>query len=146
MYDMCYTFRHNTKANLKEAYYGNISRNRAKLKEQEARTGGSASLAGTTQFFRILNMKEGESPTVLFLDGDESHTFFPERTFDDSTVPGVKGDTDSSVQVQVHVCMEMYGDSCEIQMKSVAGLKIPSPEDMGPQILEEKIYILPVCN
>ena len=26
MYDMCYTFRHNTKANLKEAYYGNISR------------------------------------------------------------------------------------------------------------------------
>ena len=140
-------FRHNTKANLKEAYYGNISRDRAKLKEAESRTGGSQSSGGDNAIFPFWNMKEGESSTLRFLpDGDESNTFFwKERLMIKLPFAGVKGETDSRpVQVQIP-CMEMYGDSCEI-LNEVRGwfkdpvLKTEGGGGGGSQILEEKIH------
>ena len=51
---------------------------RAKLKEQESRTGGgSSSGGGDNAIYPFWNIKEGESATLRFLpDGDDSNTFF----------------------------------------------------------------------
>ena len=50
---------------------------RAKLKEQESRTGGSQSGGGDNAIYPFWNIKEGESATMRFLpDGDGENTFF----------------------------------------------------------------------
>ena len=116
---------------------------RAKLKEQESRTGGSQSSGGDNAIFPFWNMKEGESSTLRFLpDGDESNTFFwKERLMIKLPFAGVKGDTDSRpVQVQVP-CMEMYGDSCEILNEVRGWFKDPSLEDMGRKYWKKRSYI-----
>ena len=106
---------------------------RAKLKEQESRTGGSQSSGGDNAIFPFWNMTEGQTTTVRFLpDGDESNTFFwKERLMIKLPFAGVKGETDSRpVQVQIP-CMEMYGDSCDILNEVRGWFKDPSLEDMG---------------
>ena len=116
---------------------------RAKLKEQESRTGGSQSSGGDNAIFPFWNMKEGESSTLRFLpDGDESNTFFwKERLMIKLPFAGVKGDTDSRpVQVQVP-CMEMYGDSCEILNEVRGWFKDPNLEDMGRKYWKKRSYI-----
>ena len=116
---------------------------RAKLKEQESRTGGSQSSGGDNAIFPFWNMKEGESSTLRFLpDGDESNTFFwKERLMIKLPFAGVKGDTDSRpVQVQVP-CMEMYGDSCDILNEVRGWFKDPSLEDMGRKYWKKRSYI-----
>ena len=90
---------------------------RAKLKEQETRTGGNNSSGpGDNAIFPFWNMKEGEQSTIRFLpDGDANNTFFwQERLMIKLPFAGVKGETDSRpVQVQVP-CMEMYGETCPV--------------------------------
>ena len=116
---------------------------RAKLKEQESRTGGSQSSGGDTAIFPFWDMKEGESSTLRFLpDGDESNTFFwKERLMIKLPFAGVKGETDSRpVQVQIP-CMEMYGDSCEILNEVRGWFKDPSLEDMGRKYWKKRSYI-----
>ena len=116
---------------------------RAKLKEQESRTGGSQSSGGDNAIFPFWNMKEGESSTLRFLpDGDESNTFFwKERLMIKLPFAGVKGETDSRpVQVQIP-CMEMYGDSCEILNEVRGWFKDPSLEDMGRKYWKKRSYI-----
>ena len=116
---------------------------RAKLKEQESRSGGSQSSGGDNAIFPFWNMKEGESSTLRFLpDGDESNTFFwKERLMIKLPFAGVKGDTDSRpVQVQVP-CMEMYGDSCEILNEVRGWFKDPNLEDMGRKYWKKRSYI-----
>ena len=116
---------------------------RAKLKEQESRTGGSQSSGGDNAIFPFWNMKEGESSTLRFLpDGDESNTFFwKERLMIKLPFAGVKGETDSRpVQVQIP-CMEMYGDSCEILNEVRGWFKDPSLEDMGRKYWKKRCYI-----
>ena len=116
---------------------------RAKLKEQESRTGGSQSSGGDNAIFPFWNMKEGESSTLRFLpDGDESNTFFwKERLMIKLPFAGIKGETDSRpVQVQVP-CMEMYGDSCEILNEVRGWFKDPSLEDMGRKYWKKRSYI-----
>jgi len=116
---------------------------RAKLKEQESRTGGSQSSGGDNAIYPFWNMKEGESSTLRFLpDGDESNTFFwKERLMIKLPFAGVKGDTDSRpVQVQIP-CMEMYGDSCEILNEVRGWFKDSSLEDMGRKYWKKRSYI-----
>ena len=116
---------------------------RAKLKEQESRTGGSQSSGGDNAIFPFWNMKEGESSTLRFLpDGDESNTFFwKERLMIKLPFAGVKGETDSRpVQVQIP-CMEMYGDSCEILNEVRGWFKDPNLEDMGRKYWKKRSYI-----
>ena len=116
---------------------------RAKLKEQESRTGGSQSSGGDNAIFPFWNMKEGESSTLRFLpDGDESNTFFwKERLMIKLPFAGVKGETDSRpVQVQIP-CMEMYGDSCEILNEVRGWFKDPSLEDMGRKYWKKRSYV-----
>ena len=116
---------------------------RAKLKEQESRTGGSQSTGGDNAIYPFWNMKEGESSTLRFLpDGDENNTFFwQERLMIKLPFAGVKGETDSRpVQVQVP-CMEMYGETCPILSEVRGWFKDPSLEDMGRKYWKKRSYI-----
>ena len=116
---------------------------RAKLKEQETRTGGSSNTGGDNAIFPFWNMQEGQTTTVRFLpDGDESNTFFwKERLMIKLPFAGIKGETDSRpVQVQVP-CMEMYGDTCEILNEVRGWFKDPSLEDMGRKYWKKRSYV-----
>ena len=116
---------------------------RAKLKEQENRTGGNQSSGGDNAIYPFWNMKEGEQATLRFLpDGDDSNTFFwKERLMIKLPFAGVKGETDSRpVQVQVP-CMEMYGESCPILQEVRGWFKDPSLEDMGRKYWKKRSYI-----
>ena len=116
---------------------------RAKLKDQEVKSGGSSRTGGDNAIYPFWNLKEGEQATVRFLpDGDKDNTFFwKERLMIKLPFAGVKGETDSRpVQVQVP-CMEMYGDSCEILNEVRGWFKDPSLEDMGRKYWKKRSYI-----
>ena len=116
---------------------------RAKLKEQEANTGGNRSSGGDNAIFPFWNMQEGQSSTLRFLpDGDEANTFFwKERLMIKLPFAGIKGETDSRpVQVQVP-CMEMYGQTCDILNEVRAWFKDPSLEDMGRKYWKKRSYV-----
>jgi len=116
---------------------------RAKLKEQEANTGGQRQGGGDNAIYPFWNIKEGESCTLRFLpDGDADNTFFwKERLMIKLPFSGVKGDTGSRpVQVQVP-CMEMYGDSCSILQEVRGWFKDPSLEDMGRKYWKKRSYV-----
>ena len=118
---------------------------RAKLKEQEARTGGNgqSSGGGDNAIYPFWNIKEGESSTFRFLpDGDTENTFFwKERLIIKLPFAGIKGETDSRpVQVQVP-CMEMYGESCPILSEVRGWFKDASLEDMGRKYWKKRSYI-----
>jgi len=116
---------------------------RAKLKEQESRSGGSQGPSGPNPIYPFWNIKEGASATLRFLpDGDQDNTFFwKERLMIKLPFAGVKGETDSRpVQVQVP-CMEMYGDSCSILQEVRGWFKDPSLEDMGRKYWKKRSYI-----
>ena len=116
---------------------------RAKLKEQEANTGGNRSSGGDNAIYPFWNMAEGQSSTLRFLpDGDESNTFFwKERLMIKLPFSGVKGDTGSRpVQVQVP-CMEMYGETCNILNEVRGWFKDASLEDMGRKYWKKRSYV-----
>ena len=116
---------------------------RAKLKEQEANSGGNRNSGGDNAIFAFWNMKEGEQSTLRFLpDGDDTNTFFwKERLMIKLPFAGVKGETDSRpVQVQVP-CMEMYGDSCPILAEVRGWFKDASLEDMGRKYWKKRSYV-----
>ena len=117
---------------------------RAKLKEQESKSGGSNSrTGGDNAIYPFWNLKEGEQATVRFLpDGDKENTFFwKERLMIKLPFAGIKGETDSRpVQVQVP-CMEMYGESCNILSKVRGWFKDPKLEDLGRKYWKKRSYI-----
>jgi hypothetical protein len=116
---------------------------RAKLKEQESRTGGSNQPTGDNAIYPFWNLKEGEQSTVRFLpDGDQANTFFwKERLMIKLPFAGVKGETDSRpVQVQIP-CMEMYGESCPILNEVRGWFKDPTLEDMGRKYWKKRSYV-----
>ena len=117
---------------------------RAKLKEQENRTGGNTqSSGGDNAIYPFWNIKEGETATLRFLpDGNESNTFFwAERLMIKLPFAGIKGETDSRpVQVQIP-CMEMYGESCNILNEVRGWFKDASLEDMGRKYWKKRSYI-----
>ena len=116
---------------------------RAKLKEQETKSGGSSRTGGDNAIYPFWNLKEGEQATVRFLpDGDKENTFFwKERLMIKLPFAGVKGETDSRpVQVQIP-CMEMYGDTCNILNEVRGWFKDPSLEDMGRKYWKKRSYI-----
>ena len=116
---------------------------RAKLKEQETRTGGNSNSPGDNAIYPFWNMKEGENAVLRFLpDGDADNTFFwKERLMIKLPFAGVKGQTDSRpVQVQIP-CMEMYGETCNILNEVRAWFKDASLEDMGRKYWKKRSYI-----
>tara|TARA_B100000497_G_scaffold86345_1_gene96245 strand:+ start:747 stop:1748 length:1002 start_codon:yes stop_codon:yes gene_type:complete len=116
---------------------------RAKLKEQEANSGGGNRSGGDNAIYPFWNMKEGEQATLRFLpDGNTDNTFFwKERLVIKLPFAGVKGETDSRpVQVQIP-CMEMYGESCAILNEVRGWFKDASLEDMGRKYWKKRSYI-----
>ena len=115
---------------------------RAKLKEQESRTGGNSS-GGDNAIYPFWNMQEGQTSVMRFLpDGDESNTFFwKERLMIKLPFAGIKGDTGSKpCQVQIP-CMEMYNETCNILNEVRGWFKDPSLEDMGRKYWKKRSYI-----
>ena len=116
---------------------------RAKLKEQESRSGGSQGPSGPNPIYPFWNMQEGQTATMRFLpDGDQDNTFFwKERLMIKLPFAGVKGDTASRpVQVQIP-CMEMYGETCNILNEVRGWFKDPSLEDMGRKYWKKRSYL-----
>lgn len=116
---------------------------RAKLKEQEGRTGGNTNAVGDNAIYPFWNMQEGQTATLRFLpDGNTNNTFFwVERLMIKLPFAGVKGETDSRpVQVQVP-CMEMYGESCPILADVRGWFKDPSLEELGRKYWKKRSYI-----
>jgi len=116
---------------------------RAKLKDQESRSGGSSNSTGDNAIYPFWNMKEGETSVLRFLpDGDDTNTFFwQERLMIKLPFAGVKGETDSRpVQVQIP-CMEMYGETCDILNEVRGWFKDPTLEDMGRKYWKKRSYV-----
>jgi len=116
---------------------------RAKLKDQESRSGGSSNSTGDNAIYPFWNMKEGETSVLRFLpDGDDTNTFFwQERLMIKLPFAGVKGETDSRpVQVQIQ-CMEMYGETCDILNEVRGWFKDPTLEDMGRKYWKKRSYV-----
>ena len=116
---------------------------RAKLKEQEANSGGNRNSGGDNAIYPFWNMQEGQSSTLRFLpDGDDTNTFFwKERLMIKLPFAGIKGETDSRpVQVQIP-CMEMYGETCDILNEVRAWFKDPTLEDMGRKYWKKRSYV-----
>lgn len=116
---------------------------RAKLKEQETRSGGG-NYGGDNGIYPFWNMNEGESAVFRFLpDGDTKNDYFwVERLMIKLPFEGVKGDTDSRpTQVQVP-CMEMYGNkACPILSEVRAWFKDPDLEADGKKYWKKRSYI-----
>ncbi len=117
---------------------------RAKLKEQETRTGGASTGGGDNAIYPFWNMQEGQTATLRFVpDGNQNADYFwAERLMIKLPFAGVKGETDSRpVQVQVP-CMEMYGESCPILSEVRGWFKDPTLEDMGRKYWKKRSYIM----
>jgi hypothetical protein len=116
---------------------------RAKLKEQETRTGGGERTGGDNSIYPFWNLKEGDESVVRFLpDGNTDNTFFwVERAMIKLPFAGVKGESEAK-QVIVNVpCMEMYGETCPILSEVRGWFKDPSLEDMGRKYWKKRSYI-----
>ena len=117
---------------------------RAKLREQESRTGGSnQSSGGDNAIYPHWNMAEGSEAVLRFLpDADPEATFFwKERLMIKLPFAGIKGQTDSR-PVTVNVpCMEMYGETCPVLQEVRGWFKDPSLEDQGRKYWKKRSYI-----
>src|SRR6056300_409148 len=117
---------------------------RAKLREQESRTGGSnQSSGGDNAIYPHWNMAEGSEAVLRFLpDADPEATFFwKERLMIKLPFAGIKGQTDSR-PVTVNVpCMEMYGEACPVLQEVRGWFKDPSLEDQGRKYRKKRSYI-----
>ena len=117
---------------------------RAKLREQESRTGGSNQQSGgDNAIYPHWNMAEGTEALLRFLpDADPDATFFwKERLMIKLPFAGIKGQTDSR-PVTVNVpCMEMYGESCPVLQEVRGWFKDPSLEDQGRKYWKKRSYI-----
>ena len=117
---------------------------RAKLREQESRTGGSNQPSGgDNAIYPHWNMAEGTEAVLRFLpDADPDATFFwKERLMIKLPFAGIKGQTDSR-PVTVNVpCMEMYGESCPVLQEVRGWFKDPSLEDQGRKYWKKRSYI-----
>src|SRR5210317_2492199 len=117
---------------------------RAKLREQESRTGGSnQSSGGDSAIYPHWNMAEGSEAVLRFLpDADPEATFFwKERLMIKLPFAGIKGQTDSC-PVTVNVpCMEMYGEACPVLQEVRGWFKDPALEAQGRKYWKKRSYI-----
>jgi hypothetical protein len=118
---------------------------RAKLREQESRTGGNnnQTSGGDNAIYPHWNMAEGTEALLRFLpDADPNETFFwKERLMIKLPFAGIKGQTDSR-PVTVNVpCMEMYGETCPVLSEVRGWFKDPSLEDQGRKYWKKRSYI-----
>jgi hypothetical protein len=118
---------------------------RAKLLEQENRTGGNRSSqgGGDNAIYPFWNIAENSTATLRFLpDGDDTNTFFwKERQMIRIPFPGIKGqDEHRAVTVNVP-CVEMWGDACPIHAEIRPWFKDPALESEGRKYWKKRSYI-----
>jgi|TARA_B110000879_G_C11182305_1_gene519105 hypothetical protein len=117
---------------------------RAKLREQESRTGGNNKQSGgDNAIYPHWNMAEGSEVVLRFLpDSDPEATFFwKERLMIKLPFAGIKGQTDSR-PVTVNVpCMEMYGEACPVLQEVRGWFKDPALEQQGRKYWKKRSYI-----
>ena len=116
---------------------------RARLQQQDTRSGSSSSGGGDNAIFAHWNIKEGDTATIRFLpDGDPKNDFFwVERAMIRLPFQGIKGQADSKpIQVQVP-CVEMWGESCPILAEVRTWFQDKGLEDMGRKYWKKRSYL-----
>ena len=120
---------------------------RAKLQAQETRTTGGS--GGDNAIYPHWNISEGTTATLRFLRFKSGNTFFRvQRAMIRLSFRALK----DKLIVNLLLYKFLYGNvgtvgSCPNSSEVRPGLKIPSPEDMGLQVLEKEILCIPrVCS
>lgn len=118
---------------------------RAKLQQQDNRTGNSGTSGGDRAIYAHWNIPEGSTAKLRFLpDGNSKNDFFwVERSMIKLPFQGIKGQMDSKpVMVQVP-CVEMYNDgtACPVLAEVRTWFKDPSLEELGRKYWKKRSYI-----
>jgi hypothetical protein len=116
---------------------------RAKLAQQESRTGGNNGGGRDNAIYPHWNIPEGSTARIRFLpDGNKSNDFFwVERAMIRLPFAGVKGQLGSKpVTVQVP-CLEMWNETCPILTEVRTWFKDKSLEDMGKKYWKKRSYV-----
>lgn len=117
---------------------------RAKLAQQETRTGGNSGGGRDNAIYPHWNIPEGSTARIRFLpDGNVKNDFFwVERAMIRLPFAGIKGQMNSK-PVTVNVpCMEMWaGETCPILTEVRTWFKDSSLEAMGRKYWKKKSYV-----
>ena len=119
---------------------------RAKLQQQDNRSGGNQSSGGgDNAIYPFWNIPENSTSVIRFLpDGDSTNTFFwRERQMIRLEFAGVEGQPDSRRVVVNVPCNEMWGavGSCPVLSEVRNWFKDPSLEDMGRKYWKKRSYV-----
>ena len=115
---------------------------RAKLAQQENRTGGTTT-GGDNAIFAHWNIPEGTTSRIRFLpDADSKNDFFwVERNMIRLPFNGIKGDVNSKPQIVQVPCVEMWGEACPILAEVRTWFKDASLEEMGRKYWKKRSYL-----
>ena len=116
---------------------------RAKLAQQETRSGGSNGGGRDNAIYPHWNIPESSTARVRFLpDGDEKNDFFwIERAMIRLPFAGVKGQMNSKPVVVQVPCVEMWDETCPVLTEVRTWFKDKSLEDMGRKYWKKRSYI-----
>ena len=116
---------------------------RAKLAQQENRTGGSSGGGRDNAIYPHWDIPEGATARVRFLpDGDAKNDFFwVERAMIRLPFSGVKGQMGSKPVIVQVPCVEMYNETCPILTEVRTWFKDKSLEEMGRKYWKKRSYI-----
>ena len=116
---------------------------RAKLAQQETRSGGSNGGGRDNAIYPHWNIPESSTARVRFLpDGDEKNDFFwVERAMIRLPFAGVKGQMNSKPVVVQVPCVEMWDETCPVLTEVRTWFKDKSLEDMGRKYWKKRSYI-----
>ena len=116
---------------------------RAKLAQQETRSGGSNGGGRDNAIYPHWNIPESSTARVRFLpDGDEKNDFFwIERAMIRLPFAGVKGQMNSNPVVVQVPCVEMWDETCPVLTEVRTWFKDKSLEDMGRKYWKKRSYI-----
>ena len=119
---------------------------RAKLQQQDTRSGSSGAQGGDRAIYAHWNIPEGSTAKLRFLpDGNDKNDFFwVERSMLRLPFTGIKGKMDSKPVVVQVPCVEMYNDgtACPILGEVRGWFKDPSLEEMGRKYWKKRSYIM----
>jgi hypothetical protein len=115
---------------------------RAKLAQQENRTGGTTTGVDNA-IFAHWNIPEGTTSRIRFLpDADSKNDFFwVERNMIRLPFNGIKGDVNSKPQIVQVPCVEMWGEACPILAEVRTWFKDASLEEMGRKYWKKRSYL-----
>jgi len=116
---------------------------RAKLAQQETRTGGSNGGGRDNAIYPHWDIPENATARIRFLpDGDAKNDFFwVERAMIRLPFSGVKGQMNSKPVIVQVPCIEMWNETCPILTEVRTWFKDKSLEEMGRKYWKKRSYI-----